>query len=141
MHHDDYILIVDDDTEDHMILQLYFEDRGLSDYVMFIDKGKNALEFLTLSANSHTLPKLVVLDLNMPMMNGAQMLDCIRHTPGLHDVPVIILSTSENERERRHILELGAVDYLIKPITLDEGRALVDKFAAFIDTSAPNAPR
>jgi len=130
---DDYqILVVDDDVEDHFILTEYFREIGKERCVGFIENGQKALEFLNNIPPENPLPKLIVLDLNMPIMNGSQTLLSLKQTLRFKNIPVIILSTSQNETERRKCLSFGAVDYLVKPCTLEEGRTIVDHFAKFI---------
>ncbi|RAV98709.1 response regulator [Pseudochryseolinea flava] len=126
------ILVVDDDVEDHLILSEYFRDIGKERCVGFIENGQKALDFLSTIPSEEPLPKLIVLDLNMPIMNGSQTLLNLKQTSRFKNIPVIILSTSQNENEKRKCLSFGAVDYMVKPCTLEEGRTIVDHFVTFI---------
>ena len=126
------ILVVDDDKEDHMILSSYFEDANVLSNIMFVDNGKLALDFLEKASDEQHLPKLIVLDLNMPIMNGTQTLLHIKQSFRYKNIPVIIFSTSENETEKRKCLSLGAIDYIVKPITYNEGIAMVNRFLSFL---------
>jgi CheY-like chemotaxis protein len=126
------ILVVDDDVEDHLILSEYFRDIGRAECVSYMENGQKALEFLTKIPEGAPLPKLIVLDLNMPIMNGSQTLIYLKQTLRFKNIPVIILSTSQNENERRKCLGFGAVDYVVKPCTLEEGRSIVDHFVTFL---------
>jgi CheY-like chemotaxis protein len=125
------ILVVDDDKEDHMILEEYFSTSGISGNVKFVENGVRALEYLE-GLDDDDLPKLVVLDLNMPLLNGSQTLLQLKQNARLKNIPVIIYSTSESENEKRKCLGIGAIDYLVKPVTMDEGQRMVDKFKSFI---------
>jgi CheY-like chemotaxis protein len=125
------ILVVDDDKEDHMILLDFFTEVGLQDKIYFVDNGQRAIEFLE-TANDAELPKLIVLDLNMPVLNGTQTLIQMKQRARLKNIPVIIYSTSENETERRKCLSFGAIDYLVKPLTFEDGKKIVSKFSSFI---------
>lgn len=131
MSHDIKILVVDDDKEDHMILEEYFSESGISDLVKFVDNGVRALEYLE-SVDDADLPSLVVLDLNMPLLNGSQTLLQLKQRVRFKNIPVIIYSTSESENEKRKCLGIGAIDYLVKPVTMEEGQRMVDKFKTFI---------
>lgn len=126
------ILVVDDDREDHLILSEYFKDIGIDRHVYFVENGKYALEYLERIDHEQDLPRLVILDLNMPIMNGTQTLMQMKQSFRLKNVPVIIFSTSENETEKRKCLSLGAIDYLVKPVSYDEGLSMVNKFRSFI---------
>jgi CheY-like chemotaxis protein len=126
------ILVVDDDPEDHFILAEYFKDVGKEKHVKFIENGHLAMTYLSGIADENLLPKLIVLDLNMPILNGTQTLLEIKRNERLKHIPVIIFSTSENENEKRKCLSLGALEYLVKPLTYDEGQKMVEKFAGYI---------
>ena len=132
MSYDIKILVVDDDKEDHMILQEYFSESGIEKNVAFVENGLRALDYLQGIENDSSLPKLIVLDLNMPLLNGSQTLLQLKQNNRFKAIPVIIYSTSESENEKRKCLGFGAIDYLVKPVTMDEGQRMVDKFKTFI---------
>ena len=125
-------MIVDDDREDHLILLDYFTASGIADKVHFLENGLQAIEFLDKITNDRLLPRLVVLDLNMPIMNGTQTLLKLKQSPRLEKIPVIIFSTSTNDSEKRKCLAYGAVDYLVKPLTYEDGEQMVERFTSFI---------
>jgi CheY-like chemotaxis protein len=132
MNSDIKILVVDDDKEDHMILLEYFSESGIEKNVAFVENGLKALEYLESAQHDGDLPKLIVLDLNMPLLNGTQTLLELKQSNRFKSIPVIIYSTSESENEKRKCLSFGAIDYLVKPVTMDEGQRMVDKFKTFI---------
>lgn len=126
------IFVVDDDREDRQILHEYFEDIGMGDRVRYFDDGEKTIASLEIIRDAAALPRLVVLDLNMPIVNGTQALLMIKRDPRLKHIPVIILSTSDNDEEKRKCLSYGAVDYLVKPMSFDEGRLIVERFVAYL---------
>lgn len=126
------IFVVDDDREDRLILQEYFEDIGVGDRVTYFDNGEQAIVFLEGTDETSTLPRLIILDLNMPILNGTQALRMLKRDARFKNIPVIILSTSENEEEKRKCLSYGAIDYLVKPMTFDEGRDIAERFASYL---------
>lgn len=126
------ILVVDDDVEDHFILQDYFSEAQLEHSVGFRENGLQAIHYLESVSDDFQLPDLIILDLNMPIMNGTQTLINLKGIPRLRQIPIIIFSTSENETEKRKCLSLGAVDYMVKPHSLDECRAVIRRFSSFI---------
>jgi CheY-like chemotaxis protein len=126
------ILVVDDDLEDHLILQHYFEEVGMSKKVTYCENGQQALSILEGIEDDSLLPNLIILDLNMPILNGTQTLLYLKQTLRFRNIPVVIFSTSENETEKRKCLSLGALDYLIKPLTLEEGQAAIKRFRSFL---------
>jgi CheY-like chemotaxis protein len=132
MSSDRQILFVDDDEEDRLIMLQYFREFGKQQNVEFRSNGREAIDFLEQIADDGLLPCLIVLDLNMPILNGTQTLLHIKRIKRLSRIPVIILSTSENDNERRKCLSLGAEDYLVKPSTYQQGLKLIEKFSAYI---------
>ena len=126
------ILVVDDDVEDHMIMKEYFEEMNYRDSVKFVINGKEAIEYLE-TQKQGTLPRLIILDLNMPIMNGTQTLLHIKHDLELKNIPVVIYSTSENETEKRKTLSLGALEYAMKPMDFAEGLKMVKKFLSYLN--------
>jgi CheY-like chemotaxis protein len=125
------IIVVDDDVEDHLILTEYFKELGRYDRVKFLLNGQQAIDYLNNAANA-PLPLLIVLDLNMPILNGTQTLFYIKKDIRLRKIPVIIFSTSENENEKRKCLSMGAVEYLVKPVTYQDGLRMVEKFCTYL---------
>jgi CheY-like chemotaxis protein len=127
-----HIIFVDDDEEDHLILFEYFRDFGKEKQVKFIKNGQEALRYLDDIADDSLLPRLIVLDLNMPILNGTQTLLQIKKNSRLKNIPVMIFSTSENENEKRKCLSMGANEYLVKPTNYMDGLKLVEKFSSYI---------
>jgi CheY-like chemotaxis protein len=127
MNHDYKILVVDDDPEDHFIMQEYFTEAGLGDVVVFRENGEEALSYLA-ELPTNGLPALIVLDLNMPVLNGLQTLTLLKGQPNLKHIHVVIYSTSNNDHERQQCLEQGARDYFVKPFTLQDGTLMVERF-------------
>lgn len=130
------ILIVDDDGEDRQMMFEYFKEAGVEQKVHLLENGLIALQYLEKIKDDRFLPRLIVFDLNMPILNGTQSLLRIKQTPRLRDIPVVIFSTSSNEIEKQRCLSYGAREYIVKPFTYAEGRAMVEKFTTFISISA-----
>jgi CheY-like chemotaxis protein len=115
------ILLADDDLEDRFIMQDAFNAINLQDVPLLVEDGEKVLEHLAnLHANGGPLPSLVVLDLNMPRLNGTQTLRELKSIPHYKDIPVIIFSSSLNVIEMHECRQLGALSYMVKPFTYDE---------------------
>ncbi|WP_295125821.1 response regulator [uncultured Chitinophaga sp.] len=119
------ILIVDDDAEDRLIIKDTFEELGYGTAIQFAVNGEDAISYLETCS---TLPSLVILDLNMPKMNGTQTLRYLKDKPGLSTIPVIIFSTSLNPIEHDECLSLGAHSYVIKPTSYLQAIDVVKHF-------------
>ena len=126
------ILIGEDDHEDQFILEEFFQENGVKDQIAFERNGKKVIEYLEKIPSADNLPELIVLDLNMPILNGTQTLFELKNRQRFQDIPVIIYSTSNNEHEKRKCLNFGAVDYLVKPVSVDEGEKMVRQFLEFL---------
>ncbi|RFM26875.1 response regulator [Deminuibacter soli] len=112
------ILFIDDDAEDNFIMQNAFESAGLHGSAFFATGADEAM--VLLNASVEVLPSLIVLDLNMPKVNGTQILQMLKESEAFCDIPVIVCSTSVNRIEREQCLALGAHSFIVKPLTFDE---------------------
>ena len=126
------ILLADDDPEDRMIMADTFKEMELSDIIHFVDNGENVIQFLDDIYEKALLPSLIVLDLNMPRMNGTQTLKLLKSDDRFKHIPVIIFSTSVNAIEMQDCLKIGAASYVVKPVTY---RECLDTAKAFYDFS------
>jgi CheY-like chemotaxis protein len=125
------ILLADDDPEDRLIMAESFGEINLSDVIDFVDNGETLLAYLD-NIQQGVLPTLIVLDLNMPRMNGTQTLKSLKQHARYKRIPVTIFSTSVNEIEMEECLKTGAVSYVVKPVTYKE---CVDTAKAFYNFS------
>lgn len=120
------ILLVDDDEEDRMLIQEAFTEIGAPEVVHFETNGEDALSYL--DSHLHALPYLIILDLNMPRMNGTQTLRTLKSDERYRHITVIIYSTSINPLERETCLSLGAHSYVVKPTLYQESLDTVARF-------------
>jgi CheY-like chemotaxis protein len=110
------ILLVDDDEVDVMNVRRAFQKAHITNPLFVAHDGLEALELLRRGA----LPcdrRLVLLDLNMPRMNGIEFLRALRADPALHATPVVVLTTSDDERDKVDAYDLNVAGYLLKPVT------------------------
>jgi CheY-like chemotaxis protein len=112
------ILLVDDNANDLELALIAFEKSGRAPEVVVARSGQEALALL--SRPSEPVPDVVLLDLNMPHMDGLAVLDAIRAQPELSDLPVVILSTSREERDIRACYQRGASAYVVKPVEFEQ---------------------
>lgn len=113
------IVIVDDESTTMEIVKAYLEETGYSNFVL-IENSDQAMAQL-----EQTPPDLLLLDLIMPEVSGFEILGQIRSTPKLKHLPVIILTSSSNNQDKLKALELGATDFLAKPVDPSELRLRV----------------
>ncbi|MBT1707386.1 response regulator [Fulvivirgaceae bacterium PWU5] len=116
------ILYAEDDVDDYG----FFEETLARVYpVATCMNARNGREVLDILDASAILPDLIFLDINMPTMDGKSCLKSIKTDPRLKSIPVIIYTTSSNERDREQCLQLGAENYLIKPYGLAAAEPLI----------------
>lgn len=114
------VLLIDDDVDDHEIFLEAVKEIDASVKCSSIYDGEKALE--ALKDNTINLPDLIILDTNMPKLNGRQMLSELKNSPSLAHIPVVMYSTSFSDREVQELKSLGAVYHLKKPARFDEFR-------------------
>jgi CheY-like chemotaxis protein len=109
-----FILLGEDDPDDQEMLKEVFSSIDNSFILLFVNSGKEVLSALE-KLNDNQMPCLIVLDYNMPGLNGADILKEINSNERYKDIPKIVWSTSGSDKFKKTCLELGATDYVIKP--------------------------
>jgi len=110
------ILLVDDDEVDVMTVKRAFAKANIANKVFVATDGIEALQLLR-ADGIPTPRRLVLLDLNMPRMNGIEFLREIRSDPVLQPLTVVVLTTSNEDRDRVEAYQLNVAGYLLKPVT------------------------
>ncbi|HEY9670871.1 MAG TPA: response regulator [Waterburya sp.] len=117
------VLLVDDDEVDVMTVKRAFKKNNITHPLYVASNGLEALQLLS----GNTLPKLlpqgrrlILLDLNMPKMNGIEFLRELRADPALRAIPVIVLTTSNEDKDKVEAYNLNVAGYIIKPVTFSK---------------------
>ncbi|HEU5463631.1 MAG TPA: response regulator [Candidatus Binatia bacterium] len=113
------ILLVEDDEVDVMNVRRAFDKNHITNPLFVASNGLEGLEKL----RSGEVPqgrRIVLLDLNMPKMNGIEFLRELRSDPALAPTPVVVLTTSNNDRDKIDAFNLNVAGYLVKPVTFAE---------------------
>lgn len=126
------ILMVDDDVEDRDILLYSMETIQQNDIVCFAENGEAALEMLDKNFHNNIIPHLIILDLNMPRLNGTETLRTLKQDNRFKNIPVIIYSTSINPFEKDACMQLGADSFITKPTSLQESMDNAGIFLGFL---------
>jgi CheY-like chemotaxis protein len=115
------ILLVEDDEVDIMNVQRAFKKNNILNPLFFASNGLEALEMLRGNdGQSSVIPehrRLILLDLNMPKMGGIEFLQQLRADPVLHNIPVVVLTTSDQDCDRMDAYKLNVAGYILKPVT------------------------
>lgn len=108
------ILIVDDDHDDQFLIESAISEQYAHHRIFKAGNGSEAMEYLTNLPDTE-LPDLILMDLNMPKLDGRATVQIIRNNGNLKNIPVLILSTSNNPEDIKEVKRLGANDYFVKP--------------------------
>jgi len=111
------ILIVDDSEDDFYAAERALSKANLHNPIAHASSGEQAIEILR--ANGKNTPGLILLDLNMPGIDGRRTLEIIKQDEAFKIIPVVILTTSSDERDVQTCYSLGANTYIQKPVDFD----------------------
>lgn len=118
------ILMVEDDPNDAELTLKGLGTHNLANQVDWVKDGEEALDYLfkrgDYAERSNGLPSVVILDIHLPKRNGLEVLQEIRQTPALKQLPVVILTSSREEQDLMRGYELGVNAYVVKPVRFDE---------------------
>jgi CheY-like chemotaxis protein len=114
MHRSRPLLLVEDDQVDARTVKRALVELNIQDSVVHMPNGEEALAYLRSSVNEH--PCLILLDLNMPKMNGIEFLKEVKKDPSLRRIPIVVLTTSKEDRDVWGTFEHSVAGYMVKPI-------------------------
>ncbi len=122
------ILMADDDTDDCRLTREALEEGRLANDIRFVSDGQELLDYLQHRGKyaggvNAPIPGIILLDLNMPRMDGREVLSIMKSEGELSKIPVVVLTTSKADEDIVKSYDLGANSYIVKPVTFE---ALVD---------------
>ncbi len=133
------LVLIEDDEIDVMNVKRALERAHVTNPLFVAHNGLEGLELL----RSNQVPRdrrLVLLDLNMPKMNGIEFLRELRNDPALKATPVVVLTTSDDDRDKIHAYDLNVAGYLLKPVTFTnfvDVMAALNKYWALVELPTP----
>ncbi|MDJ0834978.1 MAG: response regulator [Acidobacteriota bacterium] len=118
----DPILLVEDNKIDIKNFQRACNRFGINNPVLITRHGEDALAFLHRDVPYQGAPRpaLILLDLNMPVMNGLELISVVKAEPELRSIPIVVITTSKEPRDREECYRLGVSGYITKPIEFSE---------------------
>lgn len=118
------ILLVEDSKADAEMTLRTFKRRGISEKIQWVRDGVEALDYLyrtgAYAGRTHGNPKLVLMDLKMPRMNGLQVLERMRSDPSTSTIPVVMMTSSREEGDMLASYRLGVNSFVVKPVEFNE---------------------
>lgn len=138
------VLMADDDEDDCLLVGSAFQEIGIAHDLHFVDDGRELLDYLLHEGDfadpeKYPRPNLILLDLNMPRIDGREALSKIKSDPQLKDIPVLILTTSGEKRDIEFSKHAGASSFLSKPKVFEDLTDMLSKFCTAIRHN-PNIP-
>ena len=111
------LLLIEDDTIELMKLNRAMSSLNMNHEVMEANNGEDGLELLL---NKEYYPDIILLDLNMPKINGIEFLSILKDNESLKFIPTIILTTSSNEKDLQACYNIGISGYILKPLKYED---------------------
>jgi CheY-like chemotaxis protein len=130
------VLLVEDSEDDAFLFTWKFQQSGVRCSIQHVLDGAAAIDELSRASSSSpdTLPCIIFLDLKMPVMNGFEVLSWLRQQDSLSQIPVIVLSGSDQQSDKERAYQLGATEYLVKPVNVSD----LQRFLRDICPAAPD---
>lgn len=112
------ILLIEDDSVDAMTVKRALKELHINNRLEVVGDGEEALEYLEKSVRGS--PCLILLDLNMPRLNGMEFLRIVKGAERMKSIPIVVLTTSREEQDKIESFRLGVAGYMLKPVEYGE---------------------
>jgi len=130
------ILLVEDDLGHARLIEKNLRRSNITNEIVTVSDGQQAIDYLfcvgTYVGAEHPSPMLVLLDLNLPVLDGYQVLRRMRADGRTKHIPVVILTTTDDTREVAHCYELGCNVYVTKPVDYEQFSEAISKLGLFL---------
>jgi CheY-like chemotaxis protein len=116
------MLLAEDDYDDRYLISEALDESGVENQLFIVENGEDLLDYLKNRGKygdkeKYPRPGLILLDLNMPLMDGREALAEIKKDPDLRRIPIIVLTTSQKEEDIQDTYEMGITGFITKPMT------------------------
>ncbi|MBX3049627.1 MAG: response regulator [Anaerolineales bacterium] len=127
------ILLVEDNPGDVRLTQEAFKEGRLRNQLHVVMDGEAAMQYLKQQGDYAAVPRpdLILLDLNLPKMNGREVLSAIKNDPDLKRIPVVVLTTSQDETDITESYRQFASSYIVKPVSMEKFIGVVSSFKEY----------
>jgi CheY-like chemotaxis protein len=122
--HSIVILIAEDDPDDQLLTREALDENKLTNEIRFVNDGQELIDYLYrrgsfAEPSIAPRPDLILLDLNMPRMDGREALQIIKSDADLRRIPIVVMTTSKAEEDILRTYDLGVNSFIVKPVTFD----------------------
>lgn len=143
------ILMADDDDDDFILTEKALTESKLLNTLIRVKDGEELLDYLLqrgeYNASNTTRPGVILLDLNMPRKDGREALREIKSNPDLHDIPVVVFTTSKAEEDIYRSYQLGVNSFITKPVTFENLISVMQTLGRYwfeiVELPQPNGSR
>ena len=130
------ILLVEDNPDDEELTLLTLNEHNIANSIKVVHDGVEALDYIFgmgqyVGRDTAQRPKLILLDLKLPKLDGIQVLEKIKGNPTTKRTPVVILTSSKEEPDITKCYDLGANSYIVKPVAFDEFRECITQLGMY----------
>lgn len=126
------VLLADDDADDREIFVRVLDKKADVQLVQSVENGREVIDYLNGLPSPEQLPHLIILDHNMPKMNGTETLGKLKSDKRYSDIHVVIYSTYSDNKMKETCEQLGASMVLAKPASMKEYEAIIDRFLGLV---------
>lgn len=118
------ILMAEDDPDDRLLAEEAWQEARIDNPLVFVEHGEEVLSYLRregryASLAEQPMPALILLDLNMPRLDGRGVLKELKEDPALRSIPVVVLTTSQTEEDILRTYDLGVSSFVTKPVNFE----------------------
>jgi len=134
------ILLVEDNPVDVDLTLRAFKSRNLTNPILVARDGEEALNYIKQWESGETSPVVILLDLKLPKVHGLEVLERLKTHPRFKTIPVIVLTTSEEDSDIKQCYQMGVNSYIVKPVDFDKFVAVakqIDVYWLMTNTPAP----
>ncbi len=127
------ILLAEDNEDDVAMVRDAFREANLVNLLAVVSNGEEALNYIFNRApyESARRPGLILLDINMPRINGFEVLEELKKSPDHNKIPVVMLTTSDRDEDIARSYQSGACSYITKPVDFDEFNRVIREFSLY----------
>jgi CheY-like chemotaxis protein len=129
------ILLVEDDPGHALLIEKNLRRAGIANSIIKLDDGQKTVDFIfrkVASNENDQAPFIILLDLNLPVLSGYQVLQAIKSDERTKNIPVVILTTTDNPHEISRCYELGCNVYITKPVEYEQFSDAIRKLGLFL---------